>query len=121
MKTEVSEFDDGSRTIYTYDDDGNQLRTTDYDPEGSMTCDIHYENNESGDVTCWKVYRNGSSEVFRRFEVDYDSDGFESEVREYGEGGALLTRETPAYDESGRRTGSKTFDAEGNLLLEESS
>lgn len=117
MKTEVSEFEDGSRTIYVYDDDGNQIRTTDYDPEGTLKHDIHYENNESGDVTGWKVY-NGSGEALYRFEVDYTPSGLESEFREYGGDDTLSGREVYEYDESGRHVSSKFYDAEGNLLTE---
>ncbi len=114
MKTETCNFEDGSRTTYLYDDARNQVRTTDYDPDGNITCDIHYESNELGDVIGWKVY-NHQGVVIRRFEVNYYAPGLESEHREYGEDGNLIRRELYFYDSENRKTEEHYYDSQGVL------
>lgn len=42
MKTEAHVREDGSKTVYRYDDQDHHVRTTDYDPNEKITCDIHY-------------------------------------------------------------------------------
>lgn len=112
-KTLVSE--DGSSTVYTFDDAGNQIRMTDYDLDGHVTCDCSYQYNESGNVIGWQVF-NGSGEMICRFEVDYDSQFLESELREYGADRQLARRELYFYDIEGRKIVEQQYDAGGNLL-----
>jgi hypothetical protein len=101
MRTETHKLEDGYRSVYTYDDAGLNVRTTDYDAEGNLTFDIHYEHNESGDVIGWKVYgREGR--LIRRFEVVYDSHGLESETREYEENDRLISRKLSMHDSENR-------------------
>jgi YD repeat-containing protein len=97
MRTETSEWDDGSRTIYSYDDAGNRIQTTDRDADGRVTTDIHYQHDQSGNCIGWKVYdRQGV--LAHRFEVDHFASGLESENREYDVGGNLVRREVYFYD-----------------------
>jgi hypothetical protein len=114
MKTETREFENGSRTTYIYDDAGIQLRTTDYDADGNIIYDIHYEHNELGDITGWKVY-NRKGAMFRRFEVDYYAPGLESENREYGEDGNLIRRTVHVYDSENIETEEHYYDSQGVL------
>jgi hypothetical protein len=117
MRTETHEFEDGSRSVFVYDDADRQVRTTDYDSNGALTFDIHYTYNESGDAIGWQVF-NGTGEMIRRCEVDYDSNGLETEDREYGADGRLVRRGLYFYDAEGRKTGEQHYDAEGNLMNE---
>ena len=117
MRTETHKLEDGYRSVYTYNDSGLHLRTTDYDSEGNLTFDIHYSHNESGDVSGWKVYgRDGK--MIRRFEVDYYSPGLESETREYGDDNCLISRKLSIYDSENRMLDEQYYDAEGNLINE---
>ena len=117
MKTKTLVSEDGLRTVYTYDDSGNQIRMTDYDLDARVTCDCFYQNNEAGDVIGWQVF-NGAEEMLCRFEVDYDPQGLESEHREYGASGQLVRRELYFYDLEGRKIEERHYDGEGNLLRE---
>ena len=117
MRTETHEFEDGSRSVFIYDDAGLQVRTTDYDSNGDLTFDIHYTYNESGDAIGWQVF-SSTGEMIRRFEVDCDSHGLETEDWEYDGDGRLVRRGLYFYDAEGHKTGEQHYDAEGNLMNE---
>ena len=117
MRTETIFSERGTRTVYTYDDAGHQIRMTDYDPDGVVTCDCLYRNNDEGDVLGWKVL-DGVGGLICCFEVDYDPQGMKSEEREYDAGGALVRRVQYVYDSDGLVIEERNLDAEGNPLSE---
>jgi antitoxin component YwqK of YwqJK toxin-antitoxin module len=110
MRKETVAPNDGTRTVYTYDDAGNQIRMTDYAPNGQVICDCFYQNNASGKVVAWKVF-DGAGVMLRRFEVDYDAQGLEAECREFDSGGNLLRRTLAFYDSVGHRLGEQFDDS----------
>ncbi|MDQ3821004.1 MAG: hypothetical protein M3362_25435 [Acidobacteriota bacterium] len=114
MKIKIHKSQDGSRSEYIYDDAEVQVRTTDYDADGNIICDIHYENNGHGKITGWRVY-NSEGVMFRRYEVDYYSSGLESESREYDDDGNLIRRTVLSYDPNNFRTEEHYFDSQGVL------
>lgn len=117
MRTETLVSGDGTRTVYTYDDAGHQTRMTDYGPDGRIKCDCLYRLSGEGDVLGWEVL-DGEGSLIRRFEVDYNPQGLESEEREYDAAGALVSRVQYLYDAGGLRVGERHLDAEGNQLGE---
>jgi len=117
MKTKTIYSEGGTRTLYTYDDAGHQIRMTDYDADGRVTSDCLYRNNDEGDVLGWEVL-DGAGGLICRFEVDYNPQGLASEEREYDAGGSLVMRTQYDYDSDGRISGERDLDAEGHPISE---
>ena len=114
MSTNTEVWDDNSRTVYTYDENGNQTRMTDYESSGRVTSDCFYQNNDRGQVVGWRVF-DGSEQLIRRFEVDYDLSGREEESREFDGNGTLIRRERHIYDSLDRETEVQHYDSQGIL------
>lgn len=114
MKTEVHEWEDKSRTEYQYDNDGNQTRTTNYNADGTVACDVQYENNQEGDCIGWKVYYD-EGRLIGRFEVDRFPSGLEAEIREYDGEGNFTGREVYSYDSNSRIKETHQFDGDNVL------
>ena len=114
MRTREVVSSDGDRTVYIYNDGGLQLRTTDYDENGNVLFDIHYESNALQQIVGWKVFdANGS--VVKRFEVDYDSHGLKIEHRRYGSDDKLERREKYLYDDDNQLIEEQQIDPTGQL------
>jgi YD repeat-containing protein len=114
MRTEETVLTDGSKTVYTYNDAGLHVRTTDYDEDGNIYFDIHYEVDTLQRVIGWRVLdKNGNT--LKRFEVDHDLEGLEIENRQYGGDDSLERREKYLYDDNGVLVETQHFDATGIL------
>lgn len=123
-----------SRTNYTYDDQNRPLTTTYRNGFGFRTgCDEYVYDDEAGTVT-WEgtydtqtTYRNENGDPLRvltytkvsggSFETlyEYDAQGREVKCTSIYDGEPGMTTET-AYDDQGRITETKSFDADGSLL-----
>ena len=101
MRTEIRADEDGSKTIYTYDEQDRHVRTTDYDPNGQMTLDIVYEYDLDGNESGWRVYR-ADGQLFKRFESRYNEQGL-LEVCQYDAEGRLELRTVETFDENNKR------------------
>jgi hypothetical protein len=112
METKTFVSDDGTRSVYIYDDSGNHIRTTDYDADGRVIWDCLYQLNESGVAVGWQVFR-GSGEMYCRFEVDYDSQLRQSENREYDGKDQLVRRLLYFYDDRNRTVEEHHYDSQG--------
>ncbi len=88
MRTETRVDDEGGRTVDTYDERGNLVRTTDYDALDNVLSDTRWDFDASGACTGWQVY-DGSGQLFRRFVRQRDESGRMS-THEFGPGGELL-------------------------------
>ena len=108
MRTEEVVYDDGT-TVHTYNDAGVCVRTTDYDAEGNIEIDIQYDVDPLQQVVGWKVF-DGEGKIVKRFEVDFDSLGLETEKRQYGADGTLDRLQRFLYDENHRRIEDQHFD-----------
>lgn len=113
MRTEEIVLTDGSKTVYTYNDAGLQVRTTDYDTDGSVCFDIHYEVDALQRVVGWRVF-NKNGDTLKRFEVDHNLDGLEIEKRQYNGDGNLERREKYLYND-GVLVEAQQFDGAGIL------
>jgi hypothetical protein len=113
MRTEEVLFDGGDKTVYTYND-GVILRTMDYDAEGNIRFDIQYEVDPANLVRGWKVF-DREGKIVKRFEVDFDSLGLETEKRQYGADGTLDRLQRFLYDENHQRIEDQHYD--GTLQL----
>ena len=114
MRTEEIVLPDGYKSVLTYDDAGLQVRTTDYDAEGNICLDIHYDFDQRQRVVGWKVF-DSAQNTLKRFEVDYSPEGLETETRQYGDNGKLERRERYLYDSNNVLAEEQHFDAIGVL------
>lgn len=114
MRTEEVLFDNGDRTVYIFNDAGVILRTTDYDAAGNIRFDIQYDVDSSQLVRGWKVF-DREGKIVKRFEVDFDSLGRETEKRQYGADGTLDRLQQFVYDENHQRIEDQHFDGTGQL------
>ena len=114
MRTEEMVFDGGDKAVYTYNDAGVNLRTINYDAEGNIQFDIQYEVDPANLVRAWKVF-DREGKIVKRFEVDFDSLGLETEKRQYGADGTLDRLQRFLYDENHQRIEDQHFD--GTLQL----
>ncbi|MFN2406642.1 MAG: hypothetical protein ABR594_11345 [Pyrinomonadaceae bacterium] len=114
MRTEEVVFDDGDKTVHTFNDAGVILRTIDYDAAGNIRFDIQYDVDSSQLVRAWKVF-DREGKIVNRFEVDFDSLGLEIEKRQYGADGTLDRLQRFLYDENHQRIEDQHFD--GTLQL----
>jgi len=89
MRTEEVAFDNGDKTVHTFNDAGLCVRTTDYDAAGEIRYDVKYEVDSSQRVVGWKVF-DDKGNIVKRFEVDFDSQGREIEKRQFGADGTTL-------------------------------
>jgi uncharacterized protein RhaS with RHS repeats len=87
MRTEEIVDEDGSKSVYIYDDQNNQLRTTDYDDAGNIVWDIHYDIDAFCETKGWRIY-DSEGQLFKRFEREQDARGREV-TRQYRSDGTL--------------------------------
>ncbi len=113
MEVIVRRHRDGSRTEYTYDDAQRHIRTTDFDVDDGISCDIHYDYNDSSQVNGWRVYQPADV-LFMRFERRYHPNG-EIEEFQYSPEGDLQFRFVERFDEE-KRWQQITYDACGRKL-----
>lgn len=114
MRTEEVVFESGDKTVYTFNDAGVCVRTIDYDAAGSVRFDIKYDVDRYQRVVGWKVL-DGNAKTIKRFEVDFNSDGFEIEKRQYGDDDKLERLQRFVYDQNNRRIEEQHFDGIGKL------
>jgi hypothetical protein len=114
MRTEENIFEDGAKTVHTFNDAGSCVQTTDYDAGGNIGNDIHYDVDPLQRVVGWKVF-DANGNTIKRFEVDFDSQGFEIEVRQFGANGNLERLKRYLYDDNNRRIEEQHFDATRTL------
>ena len=113
MRSEEVVVDDGDKTVHVFNEAGVCVRTTDYEADGSVRYDIQYDVDPSQRVVGWKVF-DGSGNLVKRFEVDFDSQGFETEKRQYGADDKLERQQRFVYEDD-RRIEEQHFDAAGQL------
>jgi antitoxin component YwqK of YwqJK toxin-antitoxin module len=119
MKTEERIIDD-RKTVYTYDDQNTHIRTTDYDENGKMSCDIQYHHNDRGQCDSWRVFDSNRNLLYI-FEVIFDEYDREKEITQFNNRNALEMRTVNNYDESGIFISETHFEADGNELEDENS
>lgn len=116
MRIETTTHADGSRTEYAYDDNDRHIRTTDYNEDGSPSVDIHYQFDEHGRPSGWRVL-TGRGTLIRRFAIRYGGDRSQ-EILEYDEYDSLLTRTLESFTPGGKPT-RLIYNADGTLIDEQ--
>jgi len=112
LPTEICQHDGGGRTEYVRDAHGRLLRMTDFDADGRVRLDTHYDVDSDGNTLGWRLFdRQGA--LFKRFEVREVAPG-QTETLQYDATGALEYRFLEEERESGWIH--RTFDAAGREL-----
>src|SRR5690242_21440930 len=101
MRQERLNEPDGASTVYTYEDAGRHVRTTNYDAAGTATLEIGYEHSPSGQVTGWKVFRPAGV-LFKRFERRVNAEGLMEDLQ-FDANGHLELRAREIRDQNGVR------------------
>jgi hypothetical protein len=93
MKSERTQFEDGSAMVVKFDDDGNQIEINDISDAGKVFRIVYYYYDDKSNVTGWKEYKDGMLSF--DFLVEY-VDGIKC-VKMYDSEGHLL--EISPYDD----------------------
>ena len=88
MKTDIIDFEDGSKTVYYYDDTNLEIRVEEIDQTGNIIMTVEKEYNEIGKCSGWSV-SDAKGVLIKRFELGFDADGNEIETRQYDNRGNL--------------------------------
>ena len=94
MRTETLKQEDGSKSLYYYDEDGKEIRIEDYDPDGNIFMVIERQYDSRGICLGWLV-NDGSGKLIKRFVVKFDENGTEVKTEQYGSSGELEEVFTP--------------------------
>jgi len=112
VKSERYDYNDGSYYIEDYDENGNNIRTTEYNADGSVDYWYISDYDEKGNCTRTTVYNaDGSVESI----WDYDEDG--NCIREtwYNADGSVDYWYIYDYDEKGNQIRSTYYNADGSV------
>ena len=117
MCTEYSE--DGTKTIYEYNEHGDSVKTTGYDGQGVVEYEYYYEYeyNEYGEKLVEKTYEGErliSEAVYKIISTDYDYVYYMHMFTEYAEDGTVSVVELAR---NGDVISQKGYDAEGNEIV----
>jgi len=88
MKKDTVDFEDGSKTIYYYDDSNLEIRVEEIDQNGKIIMTVEKDYDESGKCAGWTV-SDAKGALIKRFELAYDENGVEIETRQYDNRGNL--------------------------------
>ncbi len=88
MKKDTIDFEDGSKTIYYYDESNLEIRVEEIDQSGKIIMTVEKEYDTLGKCMGWTV-NDSKGSLIKRFELAYDDNGMEIETRQYDNRGNL--------------------------------
>ncbi len=119
-KYETEHYEDGSKCVYEYNENGDSTGYEVYDENGTKTESYRseYITDEKGDLIGEKVYQDG--ELWQEMKYASGNDGTEdylyiTEMVNYAEDGS---RTVEVYDENGETVKELGYDAEGKKLYD---
>lgn len=114
-------YDEGS-LLYTvtteYDENGNAVKESVFEPNGSLRDYTLTVYGDGGTVTQKREYRSNNT---LSLTTDYNEDGLVFKLTNYGEEGDLTDWAEYAYDEAGNRVETTRYLADGSLKSRETS
>ena len=116
-RTEREYFDDGSYLIYEYDSNGNRIKTSYYDTNGTLDSYLIYEYDSDGNLIKESCY-NSDGTLDYYWICEYDSNGNEIKLSRYNSDGTLDCYYTYEYDLNGNRIKESWYNADGTLIRE---
>jgi hypothetical protein len=147
-ETETLYHEDGSYTIFELDENGNVIKATSHNADGSISQWQINEYDENGNriksigynadgtiysadgtMKWWlefdaddnaikRTVINADGSIFQWSELEYDENGNNIKHTVYNADGSLNSWEEYEYDENGNLTKTTNFDARGNIMWE---
>jgi hypothetical protein len=115
VRVTVSMHPDGSRTVYSFDNEKHTAVATTTDADGKARQTIHYELDNAGRFSSGEVFGpDGRLRLKSRYK--YDDAGRILEETQSAADGTLQHKIAYSYDPSGKQTGYSVFDASGKLV-----
>jgi hypothetical protein len=115
IRVTMSVNQDGSRTVYKFNDANRTATATATDPDGKLRERIRYKLDDAGRFESALVFAPDGKLRFKS-RYKYDSTGKLDEETQLGENDIVLHRIVYKYDAAGKPTGYSVFDADGNLI-----
>jgi len=115
IRVTMSLNEDGSRTVYKFDDVKHTATATATDADGKLREKIHYRLDDSGRFASARVFAPDGKLRFKS-RYQYDSAGKLEEETQLTETDVVLHRIVYNYDAAGKPTGYSVFDADGKLI-----
>jgi hypothetical protein len=106
---------DGSRTVYRFDEAAHKAVATTTEPDGKMREKIRYQLDDAGRFSTGLIFGPDGRLRFKS-RYKYGSAGRLEEETQMNEKDAILHRIVYNYDQAGKRTGYSIFDGSGKLL-----
>ena len=108
----MSMHQDGSRTVYNFDNAQRTAVATTTDPDGKVRQTIRYQLDHAGRFSSGEV-SGPDGRVRLKSRYKYDDGGRILEETQSQPDGTLLNKIVYSYDSSGKQTGYSVFDAFG--------
>ena len=105
---------DGSGSEYEYDSNGNTIRSTGYNSDGSISSQCEYDSH--GNRIRYTCYDSDGSILYWA-EYEYDSHGNEIRSTDYDSDGSISSRYETEYDSNGNEIRSTCYDSDGSILF----
>jgi len=115
VRVTMSMHQDGSRTVYNFDNAQRTAVATTTDPDGKVRQTIRYQLDNAGRFSVGEV-SGPDGRVRLKSRYKYDDAGRIQEEAQSAANGTLLHRIVYSYDSAGKQTGYSVFDASGKLV-----
>jgi hypothetical protein len=115
VRVTMSVNQDGSRTVYKFNDPKHTATATATDPDGKLRETIRYRLDDAGRFASALVFAPDGKLRFKS-RYKYDSAGKLEEETQLSETDTVLHRIVYNYDAAGKATGYSVFDADGKLI-----
>ncbi len=115
VRVTMSVNQDGSRTVYKFNDAKHTATATAPDADGKLREKIRYQLDDSGRFASALVFAADGKLRFKS-RYKYDSAGKLEEETQFSESDVVLHRIVYNYDAAGKPIGYSVFDADGKLI-----
>ena len=99
---------------YEYDEEGNNVRVIEYKSDGSINSKYTSEYDEEGNQVGMIKYKSDGS-IDRKYTNEYDEEGNQVETIFYMSDGKIRWKDTYEYDEEGNEVEKITYDSDGSI------
>jgi hypothetical protein len=115
VRVTVTINQDGSRTVYKFDNERHQATATTTSAKGKPLGKTLYQLDDAGRFTSGLFF--GPDKKFRFKSIyKYDTAGRLEQETHLGKGDVVVNKIVYKYDQTGKRTGYSVFDADGKLI-----
>lgn len=107
--------DDGSYSIYEYDEDGNRVKSTYYLEDGTIVDYWVYEYDDNGNLAKEAYYLEDGT-IVDYWVYEYDENGNRIKRTYYNTDGTIDYYSVYEYDENGNRVKGTGYNADGSII-----